>query len=199
MRFKTLVELVKHTDACLTKKETHRKQELASERVCRQWYCTVLQWMTDFSALVGGKNKGQALGVVPPGSSSTVTEEFVVPADEYFTRCPVSKEVFETVWDEDEGAFMYRNAVKVLVTEAADAALYRLALPTDHPGVQYMIVHKILVLDGWLQSGRAETLAGATLRYEAMGRGSETASALAAAAGDDEDDDDVFVMLELLT
>lgn len=193
------MELVKHTDACLTKKEMNRKQDQANERVCRQWYCTVLQWMTDFSALGGGNSKNQGHGSALSSSSSMVTEEFVVPADEHFTRCPVSKEVFETVWDEDEGAFMYRNAVKILVTEVADSVLYRLALPTEQDGVQYMIVHKLLVLDGWLQSGRAETLTGATLRYEAMGRGSDTATALAAAAGDDEDADDVFVMLELLT
>ena len=82
MRFKTLVELVKHTDACLTKKEMTRKQEQANERICRQWYCTVLQWVTDFSALTGGNNKNQNQGLEPPGSVSTVTEEFVVPADE---------------------------------------------------------------------------------------------------------------------
>ena len=181
----------------------NRKQEQANERVCRQWYCTVLQWITDFSALAGsnsnGNSHGQGSAPSGPGSSNMTTEEFVVPADEHFTRCPVCKEVFETVWDEDEGAFMYRNAVKVLVTEIADSALYSLALPTEQDGVQYMIVHKLLVLDGWLQSGRAETLTGATLRYEAMGKKSDTATALAAAAGDDEDADDVFVMLELLT
>lgn len=196
MRFKSLAELVKHTDACLTKKEMLRRQEQLNERVCRQWYCTVTQWVTDFSALSQGtKNKGPVPGTVPGAQ----TEEFVVPADEHFTRCPISKEVFETTWDEDEGAFMYRNAVKILVTEVADAALYRQALSTEQPGVQYLIVHKLLVLDGWLQSGRAETLRGAVLRYEAMGRGPEVGTALEAAAGDDEDADDVFVMLELLT
>lgn len=197
LRFKTLAELVKHTDACLTKKEMTRKQEQSNERICRQWYCTVTQWVTDFSALSQqGKNKGP----LPQGTEQGAqTEEFVVPADEYFTRCPVSKEVFETVWDEDEGAFMYRNAVKVLVTEAADGSLFRLALATEQAGVKYMIVHKLLVLDGWLQSGRAETLRGAALRYEAMGRGPEAGAALEAAAGDDEDADDIFVMLELLT
>ena len=73
------------------------------------------------------------------------TEEFVVPADENFTRCPVSKEAFETVWDDEEGAFMYRNAVKVLVTDAADKDLFKLALPTDQTGMGYLIVHKPLV------------------------------------------------------
>ena len=97
IRFKTLVELVKHTDACLTKKEMNRKQEQANERVCRQWYCTVLQWITDFSALAGsnsnGNSHGQGSAPSGPGSSNMTTEEFVVPADEHFTRCPVCKEV----------------------------------------------------------------------------------------------------------
>jgi hypothetical protein len=200
MRFKSLTELAKHTDACLTKKEIHRKQELANERVCRQWYCTSNQWVTDFSALNQGNiNKNVVTTQSNGHGDGATTEEFVVPADEYFTRCPVSTEVFETVWDEDEGAFMYRNAVKVLVTEKADVKLFKLSKPTDVPDVQYMIVHKLLVMDGWLESGRAETLRGASLRYEAMGKGKETAEALTAAAGDDEDGDDVFVMLELLT
>ena len=73
------------------------------------------------------------------------TEEFVVPADENFTRCPVSKEAFETVWDDEEGAFMYRNAVKVLVTDAADKELFKMALPTEQTGMGYLIVHKPLV------------------------------------------------------
>jgi hypothetical protein len=201
MRFKSLAELAKHTDACLTKKEIHRKQELANERVCRQWYCTSAQWITDFSTLNQG-NTTKILVTTPSNGGhgdGATTEEFVVPADEYFTRCPVSTEVFETVWDEDEGAFMYRNAVKVLVTEKADVKLFKQSKPTDVSDVQYMIVHKLLVMDGWLESGRADTLRGATLRYEAMGKGKETAEALTAAAGDDEDGDDVFVMLELLT
>ena len=177
-----------------------RKQEQSNERTCRQWYSTVNQWVTDFSALVGGVNKNQNQGPESgDGNVSTVTEEYVVPADEHFTRCPVSKEVFETVWDEDEGEFMYRNAVKVLVTELADPELYKLSMSTEQDGVQYIIVHKLLVLDGWLQSGRAETLKGATLRYEAMGRGNDKVTALLLAAGEDEDEDDVFVMLELLT
>lgn len=177
-----------------------RKQEQSNERTCRQWYSTVNQWVTDFSALVGGVNKNQNQGPESgDGNVNTVTEEYVVPADEHFTRCPVSKEVFETVWDEDEGEFMYRNAVKVLVTELADPELYKLSMSTEQDGVQYIIVHKLLVLDGWLQSGRAETLKGATLRYEAMGRGNDKVTALLLAAGEDEDEDDVFVMLELLT
>jgi hypothetical protein len=126
-------------------------------------------------------------------------EIFVVPADEFFTRCPVSKEVFETVWDDEEGEFMYRNAVKVLVTEAADPSLYAQGQNTNDPTVHYVIVHKLLVLDGWLQAGRADTLARAKLRYSQSQQESniEKSNALSRASGDDEDEDDIFVMLEL--
>ena len=96
--------------------------------------------------------------------------------------------------------------VQVLVTEAADKDLFKAALPTERDGVSYVIVHKPLVLDGWLQTGRAATVRQAKLRYEGMTgsaaqqqRGKEMADALAAAAGDDEDDDDVFAMLELVS
>ena len=91
------------------------------------------------------------------------------------------------------------------MTEASDKDLYKAALPTERDGVAYVIVHKPLVLDGWLQTGRAATVRQAQLRYEGMTgsaaqrqRGQEMAGALAAATGDDEDPDDVFAMLELV-
>lgn len=96
---------------------------------------------------------------------------------------------------------MYRNAVRVLVSHAADAELFRQALPTSQEGIHYAIVHKPLVVDAWLQTGRADTLRGARLRYEATAseRAAETVSALLQAAGEEDDEEDVFVMLELLT
>jgi hypothetical protein len=146
----------------------------------------------------GGSGAGGSGGAGTSGEGGE-TEEFIVPADENFNRCPVSKEVFEMVWDDEEGAYMFRNAVRVLVTEAADPVLYKLGQPTAQPDVNYLIVHKPLVMDGWLQAGRAETLKGAILRYEAMGKAEEVIEALTVAAGDDEDEEDVFVILELIT
>ncbi len=66
------------------------------------------------------------------GSSSSATAfaaatssgvEFIVPADEHFPRCPVSKEMFETFFDEDEGEMMFRNAAKVMNSHLFDDIL----------------------------------------------------------------------------
>jgi hypothetical protein len=220
MRFRTLGELVAHTDACLAAKRSVGKRQEKDEH--RQWYCTREQWTTNFGVLSGktgatgaktgvdgadgtGTRAGSDAAAGGAGAGAGTVEEFIVPADEHFTRCPVSKEAFDTIWDDEEGSFMYRNAVKVLVTEAADAELYKQGQPTEDPHVRYLIVHKPLVLDGWLKAGKAESLGGAKLRYGAMGSisahsggrtGAEIAASLAAAVEDDEDDDDVFVMLE---
>ena len=206
IRFRTMADLAKYTDMMIIKKAAAEKKTTDDHR---QWYCTKTQWITDFgnpsfSGATGAASSSGAAAVATAPAAGAA-EEFVVPADENFTRCPISKEAFETVWDGDEGTFMYRNAAKVLVTEAADKDLYKLALSTDETGVGYLIVHKPLVLDGWLQTGRSATLRQAILRYEAITgssvqkqRGQELATALAAAAGTDEDEDDVFVMLELM-
>lgn len=139
-------------------------------------------------------------------------EEFIVPADEHFTRCPISREVFEAFFDEEEGEFMYRNAAKLLVTESADAGLFKLGRATEnknsHEGdiVRYLIVHKLLVLDNWLQSGKATSLSEALQRYQAAGtkvpaaiEAANRLKAAVAAAGDEEDEDDVFVVLDLFS
>ena len=132
-------------------------------------------------------------------------EQFIVPADEHFTRCPVSREVFEAFFDEEEGEFMYRNAARLLVTKPADSALFNLGRETENkvPDVRYLIVHKLLVLDSLLQSGKATSLSEALQRYQAAGArvpaALEVAERLRAAAGEEENEDDVFVMLDLFS
>ena len=211
MRFKTHAEIAKHIDEYLARKDITRKQEQMGERRSREWYCLSRQWITNFDANTlasekkpaaadSGKGTRGASAQSGAGVDREEEEEFIVPADEHFTRCPVCKEVFETVWDEEEGEMMSRNAARVLVTEAADAGLYKLGRPTSQPSINYVIVHKLLVLDGWLEAGRADTLRRARLRYDqVMGSaaGADIGSALSGAAGDGEDEDDVFVMLEL--
>ena len=109
---------------------------------------------------------------------------YVVPFDEQFTRCPVSKEQFETFWDDEEGGLMFRNAVKVLVTEAADANVFQLGKPTTVDEVHYCVVHKLLVMDGWVNSGKAVRLSSLSTEKQV----------LVDAAGD-EDEDDIFVVV----
>lgn len=204
LRFSSLTLLKQHTDKHMELKKALQKRKEVREY--REWYCTTAQWVTDFSAL-------RLSGEAAPSSSSSggrggadggpggAEEEYVVPADEHFTRCPVSREVFECLWDEEEGEMMYRNAVKVLVTEAADPVMYAQAQPVpwaiDTP-VRYLIVHKLLVLDQWLSSGKAVPLQDACIRYKTTGgaTGQQRAERLQSAVGEDEDEEDIFVLLE---
>lgn len=122
-----------------------------------------------------------------------------MPADEFFTRCPVSKERFESFWDDEEGELMFRHAVKVLVTESAEGELFRLGRPCPHESsVRYLVVHKLLVLDKWLAEGRAVSLRDAKQRYEHVeGRGQSYVQRLVSASGEEQDEGDIFVYLEL--
>lgn len=215
VRFKTLKELALHTDAYLARKEAIRKKEAMGEKVYRSWYLPLSVWLGDTEA-------GDRLGLLGAvlGETAATDEVFVVPADEYFTRCPISREVFEPIWDNDEGEYMYRNAAKVYLTSGSDPSLYSLGRPTtgSRPDVVYIIVHKLLVLNGWLETGKADTLRRAKQRYMQTlsagigvgvgvgvggveGQGAAKAEVIkaltAAASADDEDEDDVFVLLEL--
>jgi len=222
LRFATLALLTQHTDKFIAHKKVLQKK--GTVREYREWYCSTAQWITDFGALnVGGSSAGSAGGNISagnpsamatqnaPSSSSTDSEEYVVPADEYFTRCPVSRETFECFWDDQEGEMLYRNAVKVLITESADPALYALAQPiswvdnaNSATAVRYLIVHKVLVLDAWLSAGRAVPLQDAVIRYKAVLNatsgggvsGAEKAELLLQAVGQDDDEEDIFVLLE---
>lgn len=173
-----------------------------STRNTRQWYLDADQWITDCGALGGGSFiVSKAAAATPSGDKHSEKdsgapavdddEEMVVPADENFPRCPVSNEVFQTVWDDEEGDFMYRNAVKVLLTEDADAELYGVSQNTSQPGVRYALVHKRMALDGWIASGKAVSLKDAMILKK---QNSEMAD-FAVAGNVDIDEEDVFVIL----
>jgi len=207
LRFSSRTLLKQHTDEYMERKKLLQKRKSAATREYREWYCTSSQWTSDFNALLSvgatsgsGINKS-ALAAIGKASSRTEDEEYIVPADEFFTHCPVSREVFERLWDPEEGEFMFPNAARVLVTQDADAGLFKLGQPlqwmdSSEPqlSVRYLIVHKLLVLDQWLDTGKAVTLREAILRYERIG--SHKASLLRNAASEDDDDDEVFVLIE---
>ena len=70
-------------------------------------------------------------------------------------------------------------------------------METEHPAVRYLIVNKGLVLDSWLNNGKAASYSDAIQRYQAMGaEHSEKVTGLQTALGQ-EDEDNCFVMLEL--
>jgi hypothetical protein len=210
----------------MERKKLLQKRRSASTREYREWYCTSSQWTSDFNALVSATasaaSSSSSGSISKVGAISTATaaaagekasraddDEYIVPADEFFTHCPVSREVFQRLWDSEEGEFMFPNAARVLVTHDADAGLFKLGQPIqwmDHPSessteqqqrscsVRYLIVHKLLVLDQWLDTGKAVTVKEAILRYERIG--SHKASLLRNACSDDDDEEEVFVLIE---
>jgi hypothetical protein len=226
--------LQKHHDAYLERKKLlKKKKENKDIRESREWYCRLDQWISDFNSLTTKDNTNpnkQATSTTTTASSSSSASkqssssgsqsnvEFVLPADENFTRCPISREAFSTIWDDEEGEMMFRNAVKVLVTENSDPNLYKIAKPLLNNStkedeannnnndqlslknrIRYLVVHKLLVMDRWLAEGKAANLKNALLRYESLGeRGQETISALKSVVDEEEEDDeDIFVVLEM--
>ena len=52
LRFKTLASLQEHTNAFLERKKLLlKKKDNNSVRECREWYCSINQWVTDFNRL----------------------------------------------------------------------------------------------------------------------------------------------------
>ena len=128
-------------------------------------------------------------------------DEMVVPADENFPRCPISKEVFENVWDDELGDLMYRNAVKVLVARDSDD-IFKLGKPTNHPYFNYMIVHKLLVLDRWLSGDKVESVKVCIERLKSSTNNNDDDvkrslidAIVLASEEEDEDEEDVYVFI----
>ena len=201
VRFKTLQELVSHTDMALTRKETSKKKELGGEKNYRIWYEKASQWLLETpTENVNPQNASNIENANKGLSTSTTKETYVVPADESFPRCVICKELFETVWDQDEGELYYNNAVKLLVTEKSNSELYKECMETPHPLVRYCIIHmEGCSLVEYLEQGRVDTLKKAKSRYKNMKNvNNETyADMLTTAAGDEEDEDDIFCTIEL--
>lgn len=206
LRFRTLAQLQQHTDAFLEKKKLLLKKKDATNkeaRLYREWYCLLEQWISDFNALdLTGNTTTQPANGAYNLEGNTSEEVFILPADENFPRCPISKEMFECVWDDEEGEMMYRNAVKVLVLESVDSGLFKVSKPidleeNDSTGeVRYMIVHKLLVMDVWLKEGKAVTLkeARARLLQSSNEKNKLLAETLLTAAGEDLDEDETFML-----
>ena len=210
--------MAQHLDILFVKNSERVRKAAIGERTSRAWYCTVNQWVSDFNSLTvqgsthpgGGKDSGTAPGSAAPGMQRLTStdglnedEERILLGDENFLRCPVSKEVFEFIWDDEESQIYYRNAVKVLVTAVADPDIYTKCFPTLRAEVRYCIVHTKLVLDEWLSCGKAATLRNAMLRYQAISK-NEVVTNLLAAVGlsvpfneENDDLDNIFVLLEL--
>lgn len=201
VRFKTLQELVSHTDTSLTRKEALKKKELGGEKSYRIWYEKASQWLLETpKENVNPKNDFNIENANNGLQQSTTKETYVVPADESFPRCVICKELFETIWDQDEGELYCNNAVKLLVTEKSNSNLYKECSETPHELVRYCIVH----MDGcslaeYLEQGRVDTLKKAKSRYKHMKNvNNETyADMLTIGAGGEDDEDDIFCTIEL--
>ena len=176
----------------LKKRQPGIKQQ--ADELKRGWYPAASLWLQ-----CEDHEEEEDVKPATTGSSIPAVEEYIVPADENFLRCPITREAFERVFDDEEGQYLYRNAVKVLVTEKADKSIFELGVDTPSAGVRYLIVNKPFIVDGWISDGRAATLNETKERYSAMGRDSTSIQRLEAAlSGGDDDRDDVFVMLELV-
>ncbi len=179
------------------------KKKDQRERLCREWNCTLEQWVTNFGELKKVQVVSNQIGT----STSNGDEEYIVPADEHFVRCPISHEIFQQDWDYEAGENIFHNAVRVLVTEAGDPNILKVAetIFVDTPsgistvdGVKYLIVHKPLVMDRWLAEGKAKTLLEVLQHLKEQQHSTfaiDLIDRLVQAAGDD-DEEDVFVILD---
>ncbi len=168
------------------------RKNKTSSRQSRQWYCTVDQWITEFDSLTTNKH-----GSITAESQNNAValEQFVVPVDEDFPRCPISGEPFVRSEDED-GEELYRDAVKVLVTPRTPH-IFEKSHPLGHmmddiDSMRYMIVHKTLVMDSWLREGKSTTLEEVFKHPSCCGLNRDL---LKKAATDEQDDDEIFVMV----
>lgn len=157
MRFRSLAELAKYTDISLSNKENLRKMESSGEKSRRPWFVQSLEWV---NGSTNARNTAKTSDNTAISDQKIEVKTYIVPADEYFPRCPISNETFEQFWDPAKGEFMYRNAVKMLVTEEADSSFFRVAMPYNsaNPLVRYAIVHKLLTFDSWLAMHRVVSL-----------------------------------------
>ncbi len=215
VRFKTSAELMKFTDLKLENKKKEKELNSNGEnRYYRQWYSSVHVWVSNLKlgATTGlgvssmNKDRSNMNNINTNDNSSTTsasTKKYICTADDLFVRCPISKEAFETVWDQSRGELIYVNAVKVYLNDKCDDKLYKLAQLASSSAtnnVKYMIVNKLLVMDGWINDGRASTFKEIINRYGLMGRKKENDSYLmniqACIDDEGEDEEECFVLLE---
>ena len=211
MRFVSQAALDAYVDTFASKQLIKRLTEKVMKR--RPWFCAEEAWLADYGAnaaaaaeeawvAAASADDGDAIlkSVGTSADTAKAGEEdlraYSVLADELFTRCPVSRERFVANFDEESGDMWYKHAAKVFVTAAADVTVFNLGKDTVHPKIRYVIVNKPLVLDSWIETGKAAKLNNTIERYEAMGgENSEKIIDLrTATAGEDEDM--CFVMLE---
>ena len=213
VRFVSQAALDAYVDTYASKKLMQRLTSKVIKR--RPWFCSEEAWQLDYGVTVAAAldeallaaasaDDGDAI-IKPAGASADAakiaaeesSQEYSVLADEMFTRCPVSRERFVSTFDEDSGDMWYKQAAKVFVTAAADVTVFNLGKDTVHPKIRYVIVNKPLVLDSWIEVGKAAKFGNTVERYEAMGGeyGEKIMDLKTAAGGEDEDM--CFVMLEL--
>ena len=182
----------------LIKLRIEKKKLLQKGRKCRSWYVSITYWITrsehSHISMINKDEKSSHRN--NESNDNNDNEEYIVPADEYFVRCPISKEQFEKIWDENEGEYMYRNAVKILVTQKANTMIYELGKPTNHSLIHYLIVRKPLIVDNWLSEGLTKTLNEAIKYYQSINYDINYINNLISFIETEEDGDDIFVLLE---
>jgi len=96
-----------------------RIKEGASRAKCRNWYLSEEEWITESvqdKQIVEGIDSGSAVVVGGgDGEKSLKLPSVAVPTDALLASqpCPICKERFKSVWDEDREEWVWPNAVLI--------------------------------------------------------------------------------------
>jgi hypothetical protein len=234
IRFRSQDELDNYIDTNAISNQKLQNLRKNSILQSRQYYYTSDDWCEKFdtilsdydqsieAAILYGETNQEKNNNNNNNSSNVVIDDgwtYNCQADENFVRCPVSQTLFEQEFDEDEGELLYINAAKIYITLASDKYLYNLGKDTLNDNIRYLIVDKSLVLNAWLENGKAASINDCIERYSGMLNGMDVEvdgnddgdnevkeSSVTAytksiqglgAVSEDEDKDHTFAMLEL--
>lgn len=204
IRFRTSEELQKHKDALFIKNKeiltlTGNGHDGAGMRH-REWHCNLVQWATDFGSLLDQNKENMAeIGDNSNNNNNQLIdnlnyEDFLLPLDARFEKCPVCHERFDTKWDETLQDMVSVDAVQLLIPEIYGANLFHLGIETGNPGVRLIVVKVSYVLSPWIKSGKVASIQDAVAKFRENDRA--FADALVQAMDEENFESKVYVLIE---
>ena len=121
-------------------------------------------------------------------------EDFLLPLDARFEKCPVCHERFDTKWDETLQDMVSVDAVQLLIPEIYGANLFHLGIETGNPGVRLIVVKVSYVLSPWIKSGKVASIQDAVAKFRENDRA--FADALVQAMDEENFESKVYVLIE---